>query len=138
MQLHFQRAASIWPTKQNNYGGYALRRLINMYQHRGQRIQRCMFIEHHGHMNCLFSQFLTLHYSINHVTICNRKLVKSTEKKKNRRVKKRELRLRKLKKYFFLRAGFEPATYGFLWETTNYSPPLYQLSYRRNYKNDVF
>ena len=29
-----------------------------------------------------------------------------------------------------LRAGFEPATYGFLtWN--NYSPPLYQLSYRR-------
>ena len=30
-----------------------------------------------------------------------------------------------------LRAGFEPATYGCLTEY-NYSPPLYQLSYRRN------
>ena len=29
-----------------------------------------------------------------------------------------------------LRAGFEPATYGFLL-SSNYSPPLYQLSYRR-------
>ena len=29
-----------------------------------------------------------------------------------------------------LRAGFEPATYGFL-NKYNYSPPLYQLSYRR-------
>ena len=31
----------------------------------------------------------------------------------------------------FLRAGFEPATYGFL---LLYSPPLYQLSYRRTHK----
>ena len=30
----------------------------------------------------------------------------------------------------FLRAGFEPATYGYL-TLNNYSPPLYQLSYRR-------
>ena len=30
-----------------------------------------------------------------------------------------------------LRAGFEPATYGCL-TNYNYSPPLYQLSYRRN------
>ena len=30
-----------------------------------------------------------------------------------------------------LRAGFEPATYGFLHCSTYYSPPLYQLSYRR-------
>ena len=30
----------------------------------------------------------------------------------------------------FLRAGFEPATYGYL-TMYNYSPPLYQLSYRR-------
>ena len=29
-----------------------------------------------------------------------------------------------------LRAGFEPATYGYL-TMYNYSPPLYQLSYRR-------
>ena len=29
-----------------------------------------------------------------------------------------------------LRAGFEPATYGCL-TLYNYSPPLYQLSYRR-------
>ena len=32
----------------------------------------------------------------------------------------------------FLRAGFEPATYGLL-TMYNYSPPLYQLSYRRMY-----
>ena len=32
-----------------------------------------------------------------------------------------------------LRAGVEPATYGFL--TTCYSPPLYQLSYRRRWSN---
>ena len=31
----------------------------------------------------------------------------------------------------FLRAGFEPATYGFLLALDLYSPPLYQLSYRR-------
>ena len=31
----------------------------------------------------------------------------------------------------FLRAGFEPATYGSLFVIANYSPPLYQLSYRR-------
>ena len=30
-----------------------------------------------------------------------------------------------------LRAGFEPATYGCLSFLANYSPPLYQLSYRR-------
>ena len=39
-----------------------------------------------------------------------------------------------MKKYF-LRAGFEPATYGYLtiFKEANYSPPLYQLSYRRFY-----
>ena len=30
-----------------------------------------------------------------------------------------------------LRAGFEPATYGYLFDYAIYSPPLYQLSYRR-------
>jgi len=33
----------------------------------------------------------------------------------------------------FLRAGFEPATYGCL-SITVYSPPLYQLSYQRRYE----
>ncbi len=36
------------------------------------------------------------------------------------------------KKYNILRARFEPATYGFLYYP--YSPPLYQLSYRRMYR----
>ena len=36
-----------------------------------------------------------------------------------------------IKKKYFLRAGFEPATYGFLHCSAYYSPPLYQLSYRR-------
>ena len=35
------------------------------------------------------------------------------------------------KKSLLLRAGFEPATYGCLSHVANYSPPLYQLSYRR-------
>ena len=34
-----------------------------------------------------------------------------------------------------LRAGFEPATYGYL-TSYDYSPPLYQLSYRR--LNDIY
>ena len=34
-------------------------------------------------------------------------------------------------KYSILRAGFEPATYGCLKLHHLYSPPLYQLSYRR-------
>ncbi len=33
-----------------------------------------------------------------------------------------------MQKKKILRAGFEPATYGYL---HHYSPPLYQLSYRR-------
>ena len=32
----------------------------------------------------------------------------------------------------FLRAGFEPATYGLLNFSHHYSPPLYQLSYQRS------
>lgn len=39
--------------------------------------------------------------------------------------------MRKEEKKILLRAGFEPATYGFLQCSANYSPPLYQLSYRR-------
>ena len=48
-----------------------------------------------------------------------------TEKK---RKKRRE------KKLHILRAGFEPATYGWLF---HYSPPLYQLSYRRTTDGEV-
>lgn len=36
-----------------------------------------------------------------------------------------------IEKKNLLRAGFEPATYGFLHCRAYYSPPLYQLSYRR-------
>ena len=38
-------------------------------------------------------------------------------------------------KCLLLRAGFEPATYGYLPQASNYSPPLYQLSYRRCWCN---
>ena len=36
------------------------------------------------------------------------------------------------KKKSILRTGFEPVTYGYLY---HYSPPLYQLSYRRVHTN---
>ena len=36
-------------------------------------------------------------------------------------------------KKLLLRAGFEPATYGSLHVVNLYSPPLYQLSYRREH-----
>ena len=49
------------------------------------------------------------------------------------RAKSRHQRRRgkRRKKVNLLRAGFEPTTYGCPFSSSNYSPPLYQLSYRR-------
>ena len=49
------------------------------------------------------------------------------ENEENNEENKQKEEKKKRKK--FLRAGFEPATYGLLYH--HYSPPLYQLSYRR-------
>ena len=69
------------------------------------------------------------------------KLASKQDKDKRKRnltdstLKKKKKKERRKKKKSLLRAGFEPATYGFLSEQAlhcaNYSPPLYQLSYRR-------
>ena len=54
---------------------------------------------------------------------------KKGEGEKKGRVKEKKKKEKEKKKV--LRAGFEPATYGFLCISNHYSPPLYQLSYRR-------
>ena len=57
--------------------------------------------------------------------MCVRKLEKDSRVASNEKLKKIKT---------FPRAGFEPATYGFLQCSAYYSPPLYQLSYRGLYE----